>query len=74
MWVVNGDETWEEVREGMNMFKIHFMEFSNHRTLFKIIPSKQLLSLTHLLVHVSYPSLCPSVTHFEGLLGTVANS
>lgn len=59
----------------MKMFKIHFIEFSNNKIYFKIMSSRQLISIIHLLVHFfSYPPLCPSVTHFEGLYGPVVNS
>lgn len=58
----------------MKLFKIHFTEFSNNKIYLKIIPSKQLLSFIHLLVHFSYPPLRPSVKHFEGLFGPVVNS
>lgn len=56
------------------MFKIHFIEFSNNKIYLKVIPSKQLLSFIHLLVHFSYRPLRLSVTHFEGLFGPVVNS
>lgn len=55
------------------MFKIHFIEFLNNKIYLKIIPSKQLLSFIHLLVHFSYPPYV-HLSHFEGLFGPVVNS